>query len=112
MEELKNEPGSVLFKLTIFNYTADDAEYTERLTYVEKSLEAHFPDQCPTFSLINHMPELPHSVSVEAGYIQDNDSSIRFRKSNGYHYVVFERQDYKGLWASGLGSICNGNSSD
>jgi len=100
------------FKLTIFVSAANDAEYLTINQSIQQWMLKKYGDKSPTFAVVSQPPLASHLLQMEVIYANATQCNIIYKQSNHKPYIVLTHNDYREIWASGLGSEFNSDVTD
>ena len=102
-----------IIKFNIFCHDPDPEIFQQRKEYLREDLFRLFGENCPAFGIIAQIPEMPHSLTIEAGTIKVDDRlSIIYKNYLNHPYVVLENCDLKALFANGLEDYNSGEETE
>jgi len=100
------------FKITIFASAANDAEYLTINQSIQQWMSKKYGDKSPTFAVVSQPPLTSHLLQMEVIYANATQCNIIYKQSNHKPYIVLTHNDYREIWASGLGSEFNSDVTD
>jgi len=100
------------FKITIFVSAANDAEYLTINQSIQQWMSKKYGDKSPTFAVVSQPPLTSHLLQIEVIYANATQCNIIYKQSNHKPYIVLTHNDYREIWASGLGSEFNSDETD
>lgn len=100
------------FKITVFVSAANDANYLIINQSIQQWMLQKFGDKSPTFAVVSQPPLTSHLLQMEVIYANATQCNIIYKQRNQKPYIILKHNDYREIWASGLGSEFNSDVTD